>query len=157
MEWAWQRRSRDLGFFTLPSTYFCDTTQNLQRKQTPTNSQAERYEIQQTGPENIQVQGGGEQVWADGIRPSDSKLLDAKYVKNPDNSPYVPDSNMDEDIRGIINTKTDNEFRRYGAVINDPNTPVTGLEVITNEPRAVPYFQGLMNKYNIPGDVVVKP
>jgi len=26
MEWAWQRRSRDLGFFTLPSTYFCDTT-----------------------------------------------------------------------------------------------------------------------------------
>ncbi len=64
---------------------------------------------------------------------------------------------MDEDIRAVINTKTDNEFRRYGAVINDPNTPVTGLEVITNEPPAVPYFQNLMTKYNIPGHVVVQP
>ncbi len=34
-----------------------------------------------------------------------------------------------------ILVRTEDEFLRYAAVINDPNTPVIGLEVITNEPR----------------------
>jgi hypothetical protein len=56
-----------------------------------------------------------------------------------------------------ITTQTDDEFKRYAAVINDPKTPVDELEVVTNEKAAVPFFQCLMQKHSIPGNVVVKP
>jgi hypothetical protein len=35
----------------------------------------------------------------------------------------------------VINAKTEDEFRRIAAVINDPTRPVGGLEVITNRTR----------------------
>jgi hypothetical protein len=48
------------------------------------------------------------------------------------------------------------EFLRYAAVINDPNTPAIGLEVITNEPRTVAFFENLLTRFSISGRVVVK-
>lgn len=127
------------------------------RKPTPNNTIRDAYEIKHTGPENIQVEGGGARVWADGMRSEDARLLEAKHVTNPDRSPFVSDSKMPDFVREKIVTDVNDEFRRYGAVINDPNTPVKGLEVITNDPKAVPFFEGLMQKHNIPGQVVVKP
>ncbi len=46
--------------------------------------------------------------------------------------------------------------QRYAAVINDPKTPVIGLEVITNEPRSVACFENLLIRFSISGQVVVK-
>lgn len=42
-------------------------------------------------------------------------------------------------------------------MINDPAAPVKGLEVITNDARAVPFFEDLMRTNNVPGQVVIKP
>ena len=59
-------------------------------------------------------------------------------------------------IRTKAVNDVENEFRRYAAVINDPNTPVVELLVIVNIEEAVPFFENLLKKYNIPGHVVVR-
>lgn len=128
---------------------------NFRSIATPTNGPADLYELRQTGPLNFEVFGGGAKAMIDGAAGTD--VLEAKFVVNPETSPYIPGSNIDPKFRPVLEYKTDNQFRRLAAVINDPDTPVGALEVITNDPRAVPYFQGLMDKYNIPGRVVVKP
>lgn len=40
-------------------------------------------------------------------------------------------------------------------MMNDPNTSVVELQVIVNIEEAVPFFEALLNKYNIPGQVVI--
>jgi hypothetical protein len=89
-------------------------------------------------------------------RAADQHLLEAKYVGDPGRSPYVPDSSAPPFIREQVLNETEDEFRRYAAVVGDSGTPAKGLEVITNDHRAVPYFQSLQ-KYNIPGQVVGRP
>jgi len=43
-------------------------------------------------------------------------------------------------------------------VIADPEVPASALEVIVSNPRGVPFFEGLLKKFGIPGRVrVVKP
>jgi len=59
-------------------------------------------------------------------------------------------------MRERILVRIEDEFLRYAAVINDPKTPVIGLEVITNEPRSVPFFENLLIRFSISGQVVVK-
>jgi len=115
------------------------------------------YEIRHTGAENFLVRDGGEEIWADGARTADQHLLEAKHVGDPNRSPYIPDSKAPPFLRERVLNRTDEEFRRYAAVINDSATPARGLEVMTNDPRAVPYFQSLLEKYQIPGQVVVRP
>jgi hypothetical protein len=85
-----------------------------------------------------------------------SDLLDAKFIGNPDRSPFISGSKIPDFIRSKITAKLDDEFGRYAAVINDPSNPLTGLRVITNHSGAVPYFQGLMQQHGIPGSVVVR-
>jgi hypothetical protein len=43
------------------------------------------------------------------------------------------------------------------AAIGDPRVPFRSLNVLTNEPAAVPYFQRLTDAYNILGKVKVDP
>ncbi|HWD71866.1 MAG TPA: restriction endonuclease fold toxin-2 domain-containing protein, partial [Actinomycetota bacterium] len=107
--------------------------------------------------DNFLISGGGEQVWADGFRVGDAQVLDAKYVGVPERSPFIPGSAMPPAIRATIVGKLENEMARYSAVIGDASNPTKGLEVITNDPRAVPFFQDLLTKYGIPGRVVVQP
>lgn len=122
---------------------------------TPGNSAADLYEIKHTGPLNFEVLGGGEKALIDGAAGTD--VLEAKFVANPNSSPYVPGSDIDPKFRPVLEAKTDNQFRRLAAIVTDPTTPVGALEVITNDERAVPYFESLMLKYHIPGRVVVRP
>jgi hypothetical protein len=49
------------------------------------------------------------------------------------------------------------EFLRYAAVIRDPASPAVALEVITNDARAVPFFESVLAELGIPGNVVVRP
>lgn len=115
------------------------------------------YQISQCGNTELRVVGNGERIWADGINRSEKLIQDAKYVEDANKSPFVRDSNVPDFIREKINADIEDEFYRYSQVIKDKNTPVKGLEVITNERRAVPYFEELMKKYNIPGKVIIKP
>ncbi|HEY6970755.1 MAG TPA: restriction endonuclease fold toxin-2 domain-containing protein [Candidatus Angelobacter sp.] len=113
------------------------------------------YQRSVCGDVEYEISGGGEKVRADGLDKPQGVAKDSKWVGKEDISPVVEDSGVDPDFRPMILDRLENEFRRYGAVINDPKSPIRALEVITNNPRAVPYFRGLMRRYNIPGRVVV--
>jgi hypothetical protein len=68
---------------------------------------------------------------------------------------WVPD--FPPKIRTKVVNEVENEFRRYAAVINDPTTPVVELQVIVNIEEAVPFFEGLLLQFQVPGSVMVMP
>ncbi|HYV50144.1 MAG TPA: restriction endonuclease fold toxin-2 domain-containing protein [Myxococcaceae bacterium] len=84
-------------------------------------------------------------------------LLEAKYVGDVERSPFVPGSKLPPDVRAQVRVRELAQLKRYAAVIRDPSTPAVGLEIITNEPGAVGYFEELMQEAEVPGRVVVKP
>ncbi len=123
------------------------------KRPTPSYSPNYQYQIKYAGTEEILVQGGGQKIWADGIQLEKSFLLECKFITKLNKSPFVSGSQIPDFIRDDIIADVKDEFFRYAAVINDPHTPVIGLEVIINEPKALPFFQD--NQYQIPGHVVV--
>jgi hypothetical protein len=116
------------------------------------------YQRQQCGQNVYRVYDstGLTKVDPDGVRSTDCYLLDCKYVKDPDNSPYVLDirSSLRPSRRQFYETfidpQEDDLFRRYGIVITDLQTPAVGLEVITNERRSESYWQQWIIRYGIP-------
>lgn len=82
-------------------------------------------------------------------------MLDAKFVEKPAVSPYVDDSSVPDFLRAKILKEQQHEVQRYNAVIQDPKVPFNSLDILTNEPKAVPYFQSLMDQYQVPGSVKV--
>lgn len=131
--------------------------QSLPKKPTPNGTVNDQYEIQHTGSYNYQVTGGGEKVWADGIELQSRSLLEAKYVGTPGRSPFIEGSQCYPFVRAKIVGQVEDEFRRYAAVLKDPSTPVKTLRVIINNQDAVPFFEKLLAKYGIQGQVVVAP
>ena len=125
----------------------------LQSKTTPTSTNAGLFEVEQTGPLNYRVTGGGTAIDIDGY--NGTTMLDAKYVGDPTISPYVDDSTIPPFLRAKISAQQQYEFERYQAVINDPAVPFDSLNILTNEPSATSYFQRLMDQYQIPGEVKV--
>lgn len=121
------------------------------------NSPASRYQVKQAGTEELTVSGGGKEVRADGARASDAHLLEVKHIDKPATSPYVPESGCNADVREVVRLELLGQLQRYAAVIADAATPVVGLEIITNEARAVAYLESLMSQAGVPGTVVVKP
>lgn len=118
--------------------------------------EAAAFQRRYAGPEEILVEGSGEQVWADGARASDAHLVDTKYVGNPESSPFVDNSSCPDSVREIVRKQEMGQLRRYAAIILDPTTPAVGLEIITNDGRAAPYFERLMKEVGVPGEVVVR-
>lgn len=92
---------------------------------------------------------------ADGI--SETTVLEAKFVGNPDRSPFIEDSRFPDFLRRRTDAKIRGEFYRASQVLRDNDNPLTSFRVITNDPKAAPYFEKLMREYNIPGEVVVEP
>lgn len=119
--------------------------------------EAYRYQQRHAGPEEILVRGGGEQVWADGPRMRNARLVETKFVDAPERSPFIPDSKCDPKIRQWIQQELVEEFRRYAAVIADPQTPAVALEVVTNDARAAAFFESLLRSFGIPGEVLIRP
>jgi len=128
----------------------------LPTRLTPGRTARDLFEIRQTGPYNYLLRGGGEEIWADGIRVSRGHALEAKFVERPARSPFVNGSTTPAFIRGAIRNEVEDEFRRYAAVILGRNNPLRGLEVITNDPAAVPYFEALLRRFGLDGRVVVR-
>ena len=129
---------------------------NFRMSGTPDYKPHNQYEIQHTGPKNIVVEGGGEKIAADGISAS-GYLQETKFVENIRNSPYVEGSNCYPPVREKVLRQLDSEFSRYKAIIDDKNTPIIGLELITNVEEARPFFERLFRKHEISGYVIIKP
>ena len=135
------------------STGVDDFVAGLYRIHTPTHKASGRFEVEQTGPYNYRVLGGDTAVDIDGY--DGSTMLDAKFVEKPERSPYVDDSRMPEFLRTKIMKEQEHELQRYNALIKDPKVPFDRLNILTNEQRAVPYFQSLMDQLQVPGSVMV--
>jgi hypothetical protein len=129
---------------------------SLPAKKTPQRDARDFFEVRQTGPVNYLISGGGEEIWADGILISNAHALEAKFVRRPGRSPFVGGSDAPPFIRSSIGAEVDDEFRRYAAVIADRGNPLLGLEVITNDAAAVPYFESLMKRLSLKGRVIVR-
>ncbi|MBL1101722.1 restriction endonuclease fold toxin-2 domain-containing protein [Streptomyces coffeae] len=130
---------------------------------------ANRYQADTAGyPEYdlpLPPNGGKKKVQqADGLRPEDGYALDAKYVKNPNSceSPRTLEKlQLPDNVKKpweISNHGGDNrEIRDYGRAINADGSKVKGLEVITNGPDTMAYWQYLMGKQGVPGSVRYHP
>lgn len=128
---------------------------NFPRRPTPTYSHRHLFQIKHCGDEEIRVKDGGEEIWADGLNSSTGELLEAKFIENSGSSPYISNSRIPPFIRAKAVGDVENEFRCYAAVIDDSKTPVVKLLVIVNIKEAVPFFEGLLRQFNVPGSVVV--
>jgi hypothetical protein len=131
--------------------------EKVKRRPAREDSKAFQYQRKHAGPEEMQVSGGGEHVWADGARLDSARVVEVKHVGDPGRSPFISGSKCDEGVRLAIHRGVIDEFERYAAVIKDPNNPIVALEVIVNDERAVPFFESLLMKFGIPGEVLVRP
>jgi hypothetical protein len=131
--------------------------EKAKRRPVPERSEAYQYQRKHAGSEEILASGGGKQVWADGARMDSARLVEVKHIGAADNSPFVPGSKCDDYVRSMIQDEVAEEFSRYAAVINDPRTPAVALEVVVNESRAAPFFETLLRRFEIPGEVLVRP
>jgi hypothetical protein len=122
----------------------------------PQRAPAYAYQFRVAGPVEYMVDYNGVRARADGIRSSDCSLLDAKHVLNARRSAYVPGTMPDREsyVNGV-RTQTLELISRYAALIIDPTSPVTQLELITNRQEALPYLQQLMGA--TPGRVSLIP
>lgn len=102
---------------------------------------------------NYRVVGGGTKIDIDGYQ--GTAILEAKFIDKPGRTPFVEDSKIPPFLRDKIRKEQAHEFERLNAVIKDPEVPFNKLEVRINEPLAKPYFQSLIDKYEIPGHVKV--
>jgi hypothetical protein len=136
---------------------FARWVRRAQRRPAQNSPEAYRYQQKHAGPEEILAEGGGEKIWADGLRMDTARLVEAKYIAAPEKSPFIPDSQCNPRVRALILEEVTAEFRRYAAVLADAGTPAVGLEVIVNDARAVPFFEGLLRTLGIPGEVLVRP
>lgn len=109
-----------------------------------------------TGPGDYPVRGGGEQLRADGIRQDDWHLQEAKHGGSPEHSPFRDDSDLPSPVADKIRQQAEDEVYKYGRVIKDPESPYQGLEYITNEEGAKRFYEGLLNKHDVPGHVRVE-
>ena len=127
---------------------------NLPKKQTPNNQSEDVFEIKHTGKWNYQIQAGSTKVYIDGYR--GKTILEAKYVKNPQRSPFISNSEIPPFIRKKILNKIKDEIKRIGIVIGDSGNPFDSLEVITNHPASKSLFESLLKEFDIPGNVSLK-
>lgn len=142
---------------TIDLEAFSRWIQRAEKRPVRGTQEAYRYQQAHAGPEEVLVQGGGAQVWADGPRMDRARLIEVKHVDVPEKSPFIEGSKCNEKVRLRIQQEVTAEFQRYAAVIADPATPAVALEVIVNDARAAPFFEALLEALNIPGQVIVKP
>lgn len=130
---------------------------------TPTGSPWGQYQVRVAGPQQyVMPTGDGRMVAADGFRPLDGAIVDAKYTDDPTCSPYNLDNRGD--AKAVFQPMYENvladgndEFNRYAAVITDPANHAKFLEVVVSNPKEVPYFQFLMAQQHVTGLIRVVP
>ena len=110
------------------------------------------FQIANAGPTEYLVTGGGTQLWVDGI--ANTTILEAKFIGKPRSSPFIPGSSIADPIRQKILIAVEDEFSRMQKIINDPSAPFLSVRIITNDSAANPYFQSLLDKYNLHGEII---
>jgi hypothetical protein len=100
----------------------------------------------------------GETVWADGFRPTDGAIIDAKNVRKPGCSPRTLQGLQEGRFNtDLLLSKDDSELSRYQAAIDNPANHAQYLEVDTPDATTVGYWQYLLAKNHVKSNVRVVP
>lgn len=139
-----------------------DFVAGLDTINTPTRKKSDFFEIEQTGSLNYRVQTGRvtpknnlEESRIDGYR--GRTILEAKFTDNFSSTPFITGTMKDQFVEKIIQRKLDVEFLKFSLLIQNPSIPFEEIEVLINDDRIAPFFESLLEKYNIPGEVKVVP
>ncbi|MEU4100791.1 restriction endonuclease fold toxin-2 domain-containing protein [Streptomyces tanashiensis] len=105
-------------------------------------------------------------IGADGMRPADGMMVDAKYVKDADDDcrkstwrrqstfeiedEYKEDGTKKWSKKDVLIGKDEAELEKYRQAMNE-HDQIRGLEIVTNDKEAVPYWQTLMALQQVPG------
>lgn len=127
------------------------------------------YQLRVAGyPERIvPLSGPGKSsISADGMRPADGMMVDAKYVKGIDDDckkstfrkmstfdiqdEYKPNGDLKWNKKNVLIGGDKKELIKYGQAIHE-HGELRGLEIITNDKEAVPYWQALMAMEQVKG------
>ena len=112
------------------------------------------YQLRVAGPTEYTMQGGAAPpIRADGFRPADGAIIDAKYVKNSRTTCFTPnnENGRADFIYQQLLRQQQGEIVRYGAVIQDPANQAHFVEIDTNDPVAALYFQVQMDMLHVKG------
>lgn len=113
------------------------------------------YQVRMAGSTEYNMPtADGKTVWADGYRSQDGAIIDAKNVRTPGCSPRTLDGVRDDQraTRFLLNGDR-NEFSRYRSVLANHHNKAHYLEVDTNGPETVGYWQFLMAENHVHGNV----
>ena len=69
------------------------------KRPAPDHNSHYQFQKEYCGETEIEVQGGDEKIWADGIDVETGAILEAKYIKDPAKSPYISTSECPSFIR----------------------------------------------------------
>ena len=84
-------------------------------------------------------------------------IVDPKHTRNIPRSPYILDSKAPQFLKDKTLEQERNQFRKTKDIIENPDNPFDRLEVRVNDKAIVPYFESLLEEYDIPGEVKVVP
>jgi hypothetical protein len=117
------------------------------------------YQIRTAGqPERYMPTGTGGGVWADGYRDTDGAVVDAKHVRQQGCSPRTLDGlNEQQFATRLMQPGDEDEVMRYGQVIANPANHTQYLEIDTDDPETVGYWQYLAAANHVPADVRYVP
>jgi hypothetical protein len=100
----------------------------------------------------------GQTVWADGFRPADGAIVDAKNVRNQGCSPRTLQGLQENAFNtNLLLGKDSSEMSRYQTAIDNPANHAQYLEVDTNDQSTVGYWQYLCATNHVKSNVRYVP
>ena len=117
------------------------------------------YQVRVAGQPERRVQGiDGSSQWADGYRPQDGALVDAKHVRDPTCTPRTLAAVQEQQFATKFTLpKDEKEIRDYQAAIMNPSNHARYLEIDTDDPVTIGYWQYLTASNTLPSDVRYVP
>jgi hypothetical protein len=129
----------------------------------PTNPSDLAYQLKVAGPTEYLLptgvtSGPGQTLAVDGIRPADGALIEAKNVRAPGCTPRTLSGIQNADrVTGFLSSGDKEELAKYGQALAYPGTQARYLELDTNDPEAVGYWQFLAAEQGVKTNVRYVP
>lgn len=117
------------------------------------------YQLRIAGPTEYQMPGAnGQTVWADGYRPADGAIIDAKHVRQQGCSPRTLNGlQQGNRITQFLSPGDANELGRYQGAISNPANHAQYLEIDTDDADTVGYWQFLAAQQHVTSNVRYVP
>lgn len=117
------------------------------------------YQLRVAGTPERQMSGAdGSTVWADGFRPADGAIIDAKNVRKQGCSPRTLEGLQEGSFNTNLLLKGDqSELGRYQSAIDNPSNHAQYLEVDTNDRSTTGYWQFLCAQHHVKSNVRYVP